>query len=115
MGWHYRRNWECILVAQKSGASCKWYGGNDIPNLINDCPKIIPQKTDHPTPKPPELMQKFISYHSQINEIVLDPFMGGGTTLVAAKNLRRKAIGIELEEKYCEMAAKRLMQEVLEF
>jgi len=69
----------------------------------------------HPTQKPLEVMTWCILYadKSATNETILDPFMGSGTTLVAARNLGRKAIGIEREEKYCEMAVKRLSQQVL--
>lgn len=68
----------------------------------------------HPTQKPLPLMKWCISKYSEIHNTIIDPFMGSGTTLVAAKQLGRKAIGIEIEEKYCEIAVKRLSQEVLE-
>jgi DNA modification methylase len=66
----------------------------------------------HPTQKPVQLMQWCILLVDDI-QTILDPFMGSGTTLRAAKDLGRKAIGIEIEEKYCEIAVKRLAQEVL--
>ena len=67
----------------------------------------------HPTAKPIPLLAKYITILDA--KFIIDPFMGSGTTLRAAKDLGRKAIGIELEERYCELAAGRLAQECLQF
>jgi DNA modification methylase len=67
----------------------------------------------HPTEKPVDILRELIESSSCLGEIVLDPFMGSGSTLHAAHLEGRKAIGVELEERYCEIAARRLQQEVL--
>ena len=71
------------------------------------------EKRTHPTQKPIPVMRWCIE-QSKTTGTILDPFMGSGTTLRAAKDLGRKAIGIELEERYCEIAAKRMSQLVME-
>lgn len=68
----------------------------------------------HPTQKPLKVMRWCIRMAGQVSS-VLDPFMGGGTTLVAAKELGIRAVGIELNKRYCEIAVKRLAQGVLNF
>lgn len=79
--------------------------------------KKKPEQRWHPTQKPLEVISWcIVQADKKLNSpvlTILDPFMGSGTTLRAAKDLGRKAIGIELEEKYCEIASKRMSQEVL--
>jgi site-specific DNA-methyltransferase (adenine-specific) len=75
-------------------------------------PRRGPER-DHPCPRPEDMMRHIVSCLVPPSDIVLDPFMGSGTTLVAAKRLGRRAVGIEIEERYCEIAAKRLAQGAL--
>jgi adenine-specific DNA-methyltransferase len=73
------------------------------------------ERADHPTQKPLALMAHLLGTLTRSGDTVLDPFMGTGTTLRAAKNLGRRSIGIEKDERWCEHAARRLAQEVLQF
>ena len=116
MGWHYRRSYETVLVAQRDAGKCRWYDDTDkIENIIRRIPKIIPSADEHPTPKPPALAAYFLRLHSQPRHLVLDPFMGGGSTAVACKELGRRFIGCELEERWCDLTVKRLSQAVFDF
>ncbi len=98
--------WEPVLV----------YGKRRIYNdfkYLPDCANHTKAAGCHPCPKPLKLYLWLMENGSDLGSLVLDPFVGSGTTLRAAKDLGRRAIGIEIEEKYCEIAAKRLQQEVL--
>ncbi len=80
-------------------------------NLWNDITVpfwSMPENTDHPTQKPEKLLAKLILASTNTGDLVFDPFMGVGTSIVAAKKLRRKFLGVEIEREYCLLAAKRL-------
>ena len=81
---------------------------------LNDSVRTL-RTNGHPCPKPLRFTKWLVAKASKEGELVLDLFMGSGTTLRTAKDLGRRAIGIEIEEKYCEIAAKRLAQKVLQF
>lgn len=70
-------------------------------------------KPDHPSPKTLDTVRYLVLIGSRQGQLIIDPFMGSGTTLLAAKSTGRRAVGIEIEERYCEIAAKRLEQQVL--
>ena len=113
MGWHYRRSYETVLVAQKPGAACAWYDESKrIENIIRPgqygIRKIIPRETDHPTPKPVALAEHFIRLHTRPLDTVLDSFAGCGWVGVACVNLGRKFIGIELEKQYFDISVQRI-------
>lgn len=110
----------------------RWLGGDETaycfgePIPSREGQKVIPGRAPavqpegraangHPCSRALSHMEFLVRWWSEPEETVIDPFCGSGTTLEAAKNQKRKAIGIEIEEKYCEIAAKRLAQKVLQF
>ena len=105
----YKENWK------KNGGS----GNSDInkkefmewTNGIWTFPGESKKKIGHPTPFPLELPKRCIKLFSFVGDTVLDPFLGSGTTLIAAALNNRKAIGIDIDKDYCELAKKRLIEE----
>ena len=99
--------YESIVAAWCGDGRSSWNGGGRVGVFIcnkNDCPGKAP----HPTTKPRSLMRDLVSLFTNPNDLVLDPFMGSGTTGVAALQLGRKFIGIEINPEYFEIACRRI-------
>jgi hypothetical protein len=97
---------EPCTIAHASGPM-RWNGGGRAALWTHNTSKGA-ERPDHPCPKPEPLMRDLVLEFTDAGELVLDPFAGSGTTLVAAKRVGRRAIGIELDERFCERAAKRI-------
>lgn len=98
-------NWIACAIYSREGVS--------VYSCDQDATEIAirGEMPEHPSPKPYAAMRWLVARLP--GDTILDPFMGSGTTLRAAKDLGRKAIGIEIEERYCEIAAKRMAQTVM--
>ena len=108
----YAWRWEPILVYSSSEPSFKmnkYIYSDHLPYQ-----PLHKGQSFHPYEKPSNLMDVLVSYIPQ-DKLILDTFMGIGTTLVSSKKANRQCIGIEIEEKYCEIAAKRCSQQVFDF
>ena len=112
LGWRYRPAYENILILSKDKNNYAFYDETkSCSNVIEGINQDIPQSDEHPTQKPIPLMAKLINIHSKENDIVFDPFCGGGSILVAAEMLNRRWIGIEISEAYCKIAQERVDRE----
>jgi len=102
---------EFIVHGYQSG---RLFGGMSIKScfFVHPCGR---KETEHPNEKPTALIRKLINLGTLLGEIVCDPYLGSGTTAVAAKELGRRFICVDIEEKYCEIAVKRLRQGILNY
>jgi site-specific DNA-methyltransferase (adenine-specific) len=105
--------YESITIAHRKGRK-RWNGGGT--HAVWSVPVVNAGASDprlHTTQKPEALMLSLVQLFTDRDELIVDAFMGSGTTLAAAKRLSRRCIGIERDEEYCEIAATRLQQEAL--
>lgn len=127
-GPNMRGEWETVIAAHRGPWAREtpqqfkgWKDGNEegwmplTSNVWKMNPVLNHSRTNHPAPFPIELPRRCIRLSSWPGELVVDPFAGSGSTLLAARALGRRAVGIELSERYCEIAASRLSQTVMDF
>jgi site-specific DNA-methyltransferase (adenine-specific) len=108
LGWRYRRQHEMVMVAHRQSGKLAW----PVPEVTsrNIIAMMPPRDRSHPNEKPVALVEHFINLHTVRGEVVLDPFMGSGTTGVACVKTGRKFIGIELDEGYFDIACRRIRE-----
>ena len=106
LGRGFRHQYEMILWARDRAAPVVTKGEMHS-DVLRHAPTLTRDRT-HPVEKPPALIEELLAVIARPGDVVLDPFMGSGTTLEAAKRRGCKAVGVEMESRYCEAAADRL-------
>lgn len=104
------QGWEAIAFMHRADVKPAWSGGGKSGVWIHP----VSQDEGHPTVKPLPMVADWVRLFTNHGDTVLDPFAGSGTTLRAAVNEGRRAVGVEIEERYCEVIAKRLAQSALD-
>jgi len=104
---------ETAVVFTKGVTTKKWRGGGNQDNYI--CEPFVSggEKVNHPTQKPMKVFEHLIGLFTDENDVVLDPYIGSGTTAVACKRLKRQYIGMDIDERYVGIANERLRRVVL--
>ncbi len=110
MGWRYRRDYEFVMVAHRKGGRLKW--NDDDPATSNIERAQPPIQREHPNEKPVSLVQPFVERHTAFGDLVLDPFMGSGTTGIACIRTGRRFIGIEKDPAHFATAVARIQREL---
>jgi DNA modification methylase len=105
LGWRWRRSWEAVIEASV-GSPRLWNGGTGLRNVLR-FPRAIPGADEHPTPKPIPLLEQLIRAAAPSTGLLLDPFAGAGSTLVAAERTGRRCLAVELERRYCDLTVAR--------
>jgi len=103
----YGNQYECLAFMPKGDFKLKSKRYSNVWKFDREPPKY------HPTQKPVSIINRIIESATNKGDTILDPFLGSGTTARACKDLGRKCIGIEISKEYCDIAVKRLGQEVL--
>jgi DNA modification methylase len=104
--WRHEPCW----YAYRKGERHRWNGGRDK-STVWEVTKVANQKYEHPHQKPVELFTRTLQYHTQTGEILFDPFLGSGTTMIAAEQLGRRCYGIEIASPYVDVCCRRYLNQ----